>query len=679
MPSWQLATATAATANCRCRDREQRSEDEELNPPALNPMSEASPPAGPGLADAGPGPNRRRRRLRRLSFVCVNDVYSFDDLDSSAAAATPRGGWSRAATLMRRLRESSRDADFFGGVDDDCGPEPEEAVLTVVNGDVLGGSSLLQFTRGAAAIDVLNAIPVDLAALGNHEFDHGDEVLMERIAESRFDWLGSNVYYPFLGTGGDDARLTQEEVVGRGERERGADDVLHYFPGIRGNGKIVDAPNGLKLGVFGLVTKATPKISCPSEKVGRSCCSRTLSSITTSSPSPGAPPSRCAGEALSFDRTRWHISFTAGRVQQTQAEDRLLAADPAAGVDLVLGGHEHEPLASMVHREGGEAGECDGGRRNEGGVLVFKCGMNAYWVGKVRLDVVEDDAGVASISTSWSMHAVTPRIKEDAAVSEIVRRHRKRTEEDAMVSSFGRDLASGLDLDDVLATVGGTTSNGSRPTALSLDTRVSSVRRREATGGNLVADAMHWALETSDAAGDVTPPPPRLAMINGGFIRGDALYQPGSAIRVRDVLKELPFLRAMKVLEIHGSDLREGMAQQLRGSSRGPTGAFPHVSGNVRLRYDVADSADPNSADDRVSIRSFAVDGLEVSDAQLYRIAVTDFVAGGNEGCPSWAKGRCISNAAWDDIHMSCIFLKYLKSHHIIYPTLQDRMCLRNN
>ena len=92
-------------------------------------------------------------------------------------------------------------------------------VLAVVAGDVLGGSSLLVDTRGSVAIEIMNSIPVDYACLGNHEFDHGDGELMDRIHESDFGWLGSNVYYPPMSS-------SSREMEGQGggrrwRRERG--------------------------------------------------------------------------------------------------------------------------------------------------------------------------------------------------------------------------------------------------------------------------------------------------------------------------------------------------------------------------------------------------------------------------------------------------------------------------
>src|SRR6185436_2325407 len=47
--------------------------------------------------------------------------------------------------------------------------------------------------KGEQMIAALNAAGLDLATLGNHEFDFGDDVLIQRMRESRFEWVVSNV------------------------------------------------------------------------------------------------------------------------------------------------------------------------------------------------------------------------------------------------------------------------------------------------------------------------------------------------------------------------------------------------------------------------------------------------------------------------------------------------------
>eukprot|EP00578_Thalassiosira_sp_NH16_P014037 CAMPEP_0181124934 /NCGR_PEP_ID=MMETSP1071-20121207/26769_1 /TAXON_ID=35127 /ORGANISM="Thalassiosira sp., Strain NH16" /LENGTH=569 /DNA_ID=CAMNT_0023210319 /DNA_START=194 /DNA_END=1903 /DNA_ORIENTATION=- len=567
--------------------------------------------------------------------------------------------------MMKRLGRQKKEGD------------DETTVLTVVNGDVLGGSSLLVNCQGSAAIEVMNSIPVDLAVLGNHEFDYGDKALMERVKESNFVWLGSNVYHP--GIPSDSSDMPVQESF---EPESQVGSVQHYFPGVHGNGKIYELSNDLKLGVFGLVTKLTPKISNPSENV---IFDDEILSVA-----------RRIAKSLRARGARVIVAIT----HMSEAEDRLLAADRSVGVDLILGGHEHEPFSTMVHRNEDTAGdngidEIDAAeevdKHNEGGVLVFKCGMNAYWVGSVDLDIIQENQNITSISTTWSMQAVTSRTPEDPAISEIVKSCRKKTDDSAMMASFGKDIASAISLDDAIATIGetgglGENSNNATSAAgmLPLDTRMSSVRRREATGGNLVADAMHWMLKenirTENKNG--SSPLPMLAMINGGFIRGDRLYKPGSIITVREILKELPFQRTMKVLEIEGFHLKNAMVQQLKGSAKGPTGAYPHLSSNARFAYALGDSSSADNGsdlggNDHYRIISFEVDGRKIVDDQKYLVAVTCFVADGGEGCISWLKSTRIQNMAWEGVNMACVLFKYLQRHPAIRPVLEDRVRLQ--
>ena len=465
----------------------------------------------------------------RLSIICVNDVYSFDDCDTNGP---PRGGWSRATSLIKSLkRQSSSGAE-------------NRTVLVTANGDILGGSSLLQHTQGRVAVDVINSIPVDIAVLGNHEFDYGDEVLMDRIKDSDCRWLGSNVYY-----------------------SNGASASRDFFPGVHGDGAIYALGCDLKLGVFGICTKQTPKISYPSPKV-------TFDEDVIS-------VARRVSKRLRFQGANIIIAIT----HISEAEDIALAKDNEAGVDLVVGGHEHEPLALMVHRS--ENIETQNGsvgvdlKHNQGGVLCFKCGMNANWVGVVDLDIEyrfcskdtaksdEQQTYVTTVSTSYAMHSVSSQTSEDPTISQIVQKHRRITEESMLIASFGKDIASHVKIDDVLATIEMSKESSSLP----LDTRMSSVRRREATGSNLVADAMLWMLMSNiQASKEDVCSLPKLAMINGGFIRADRLYQPGSNFTVRHLLKELPFPRGMAVLKLKGRHLKDAIKQQLKGSSYGPTG-----------------------------------------------------------------------------------------------------------
>ena len=59
-------------------------------------------------------------------------------------------------------------------------------------------------------IDIMNQTGFDLAVLGNHEFDYGETVLKDRMAEANFDWVCANVDMKESGIQQPDAFKTLE-------------------------------------------------------------------------------------------------------------------------------------------------------------------------------------------------------------------------------------------------------------------------------------------------------------------------------------------------------------------------------------------------------------------------------------------------------------------------------------
>ena len=125
--------------------------------------------------------------LVRLTFLQVNDVYSLEPVDQGR-----RGGVARLATLVRRIR----------------GESPNTTL--VLAGDTISPSPLSTFLQGRQMIAAFNALGLDVATFGNHEFDFGPAVLLERMRESKFAWLSANVRDRRSGTpfgGAERARL----------------------------------------------------------------------------------------------------------------------------------------------------------------------------------------------------------------------------------------------------------------------------------------------------------------------------------------------------------------------------------------------------------------------------------------------------------------------------------------
>lgn len=140
-------------------------------------------------------------------------------------------------------------------------------------------------------IEIFNALGTDVAVLGNHEFDFGRrEVAAARIAESRFPWLATNVRDAAGQPFGGSALLIREAA-------------------------------GLRIGFLGVLTRDTAE-SRPGPRPGPS----------TTKCGPCARGRRnCAGSVVDIVVALTHLDL---------AHDREAADIP--GIDLVLGGHDHE-------------------------------------------------------------------------------------------------------------------------------------------------------------------------------------------------------------------------------------------------------------------------------------------------------------------------------------------------
>jgi 5'-nucleotidase/UDP-sugar diphosphatase len=68
-----------------------------------------------------------------------------------------------------------------------------ENVLLVDAGDEMQGSLLSNLWYGAPVIDAYNLIGYDVATVGNHEFDWGQDVLKDRIGEANYPYVAANL------------------------------------------------------------------------------------------------------------------------------------------------------------------------------------------------------------------------------------------------------------------------------------------------------------------------------------------------------------------------------------------------------------------------------------------------------------------------------------------------------
>jgi 2',3'-cyclic-nucleotide 2'-phosphodiesterase (5'-nucleotidase family) len=68
-------------------------------------------------------------------------------------------------------------------------------VMLVSGGDIFSGNPIVDQAenKGFPIIDVMNKTGYDVTVIGNHEFDYGQDILNDRMAQAEFDWVLANV------------------------------------------------------------------------------------------------------------------------------------------------------------------------------------------------------------------------------------------------------------------------------------------------------------------------------------------------------------------------------------------------------------------------------------------------------------------------------------------------------
>ena len=223
------------------------------------------------LAGCAAAPCASRESVR-VTLLSVNDVYALEP------SAEGRGGLARLSTKVREIRRDSPHALF------------------TLSGDTLSPSLMSALFKGRQMVEAWNLLGLDAATFGNHEFDFGPAVLRQRMDESRFVWLSSNVLEgrsraPFGG-----ARATWIKGLG-----------------------------GARVGLLGLTVPETAHTSSPGPDV------QFLEPIA------GARAALAEMGAVDLQVALTHLEI---------ARDEALAR--ALPLHVILGGHDHGPMAVQV-------------------------------------------------------------------------------------------------------------------------------------------------------------------------------------------------------------------------------------------------------------------------------------------------------------------------------------------
>ena len=263
--------------------------------------------------------------LVKITFLQLNDVYQIDPVDHGL-----HGGLARVATLKREIMAKTPDAIF------------------VLAGDTLSPSVASKVFKGQQMIAGWNALNLDYSTFGNHEFDFGPFELLQRMKDSKFTWVCSNVL----------DKSTKQPFGG-----------AKPF--------VIRDIDGVKVGIFGMLTTDTEKRSRPGPNVVIE--------------NPNAVVEKTVAEMK-----KGGAQVIVGLTHLTIEQDKEIAR--IAPINVILGGHEHIVIQAFT-----------------GQTPILKMGSDARNLGKIEISFSKKKNQVESID--WEIIPVTQELRDDPEVT----------------------------------------------------------------------------------------------------------------------------------------------------------------------------------------------------------------------------------------------------------------------
>jgi len=217
-----------------------------------------------------------QENVKKITIIHTNDTHS-------RILETDGGlGFAKISTIIKQTKEKN----------------PNTLVLDA--GDTLHGMPIINISKGENAVKILGAAGYDFMAIGNHDFNYGQERLLELQSIAKFKMLSANV----LDKDGN-CLFTPYEIV---------------------------EMDGVKIGIFGLTTPETAYKTSPANVVG----------ITFADP---IEVSKKIVKELE-DKTDIIIALAHIGLDESSVVTSKQIAEKVEGIDVIIDGHSHTVLES---------------------------------------------------------------------------------------------------------------------------------------------------------------------------------------------------------------------------------------------------------------------------------------------------------------------------------------------
>jgi 2',3'-cyclic-nucleotide 2'-phosphodiesterase (5'-nucleotidase family) len=242
-----------------------------------------------------------------LTILHVNDTHGHITpyQDKSVDPERPVGG----AEYLAKMIETERAAN------------PDGTILLSA-GDMFQGTPVSNLFHGKPVIEIMNYLHYDAMALGNHEFDWGQDVLQSIISSAGFPVVSANVFEP----GGQ------------------------HIPRVRPY--VILKRQGVRIAVIGITTPDTYYTSRPGNLTGLTF----------------VHPEKVLPDIIRRVRAQG-ASIVVALTHDGLDSDRELARK-VSGIDIIVGGHSHTAIRDPVI---------------ESGTVIVQAGSNGIYLGVLNI------------------------------------------------------------------------------------------------------------------------------------------------------------------------------------------------------------------------------------------------------------------------------------------------------
>ena len=529
----------------------------------------AALPAGAAAGDRH-GPGHGHGRTVDVQLLSFNDLHG--NLEPPAGSAgnvseiqhdgtvksIPAGGVEYLATSLREARKGSPYS------------------VTVAAGDLVGASPLLSgLFHDEPTIEALNKLDLDVAGVGNHEFDEGAVELAR---------LQNGGCHPTDGC--------YEE----GKEFEGAD-----FPYLAANvtkestGKPILKPytvwkkNGVKSGFIGVTLEGPPDIVRAGgikglkfhaevetiNKYARELDRKGVKSIVALIHEGGSP----ASASYNYD------CDSPGAGDGISGPIAAIAKGITPKVDALVTGHTHQAYVCTIPDPSG----------------------------KPRMVTSASSYGKLYTDTTLTYDRRTKDIVRTAvrSANHVVSRDQPKAQDMTDLITRWNELAEPI---------------ANRPQGfISADINGRGATTPEKPLGDLIADAQLAGLAPADKGGA------QLALMNPGGIRSDLVHKASGSegdgvVTYGEAYTVQPFTNMMNVVDLTGAQLITALQQQVSGANEASPKIL-QVSEGFTYTLDLT-----KTGADRIVVDSVKLNGEAIDPSKSYRVAMNEFLAGGGDG-----------------------------------------------